>query len=107
MVLTNTKLKELKGVLKGHKDTKGKLRLNLVPPRAYESIALVREFGCNKYGDPWGWLEHVKEEELIEACKRHILRIEMGETNDPESNLLHLEHALCSLAMAIEIIKSK
>jgi hypothetical protein len=107
MTQNTNKLKELKGILKGHKDTKGKLKLNLVPPRAYESIALVREFGCNKYGDPWGWLEHVKEEDLREACKRHLLRIEMGETHDPESNLLHLEHALCSLAMAIEIIKRK
>ena len=86
-----------------HKDTKGKLMLNLVPPRAIRSIALVREFGVNKYKDPWGWKDVVTVEQLVEAAKRHILYMELGENLDPESGLLHLEHALCSLAMAIEI----
>lgn len=93
--------------MKGHKDTKGKLPLNLVPPRAYESIALVRKFGNDKYGDPWAWLEATKEEDFREAARRHLLRIDMGEELDPESGLMHLEHALCSLAMAVELIKRK
>lgn len=90
-----------------HKDTKGKLKLNLIPPRSLESIAKVREFGNAKYNSPWGWLDHVKEEDLREAAKRHLLRIDLGEDIDSESGLLHLEHALCSLAMAVELIKRK
>lgn len=87
----------------GHKDTKGKLKLNLVPPRAIRSMALVREFGVNKYKDPWGWKSKVTVDEFVEAAKRHILAVELGDELDPESGLLHLEHALTSLAMAIEI----
>jgi len=92
---------------KGHKDTKGKLPLNLVPPRAYASIAKVREFGNNKYNSPWGWLEHTTPDQYIEATKRHLLKLAMKEEKDPESGLLHLEHALCSLAMAVELVKLK
>lgn len=88
------------------KDTKGKLRLNLLPPHALESIAKVREFGVSKYPSAWGWVTGVKTEDLIEATKRHLLKIDMGETKDPESGLLHIEHALCSLAMAVHQIKA-
>jgi len=107
--LTAEEIKEMQEVVTKymkedcHKDTKGKLMLNLVPPRAIRSIALVREFGVNKYKDPWGWKDVVTVEQLVEAAKRHILYMELGENLDPESGLLHLEHALCSLAMAIEI----
>lgn len=87
------------------KDTKGKLKLNLVPPRAIESIAKVREFGSSKYKDEWSWVTAVKAEDLIEATKRHLLKKDLGEDIDPESGLSHLDHALCSLAMAVEIIK--
>jgi hypothetical protein len=86
-----------------HKDTKGKIKLNLVPPRAYEQIAKVREFGNNKYGSAWGWLEACKESDFIEAAKRHLNAYAKGEITDPESGLDHLDHALTSLAMASEL----
>lgn len=100
-------VKNVFGVLKGHKDTAGKLPLNLVPPRAYESIAKVRDFGNKKYGDPWKWLECTTADQYIEATRRHLLKIDLGEDLDPESGLLHLEHALCSLAMAVELVRRK
>lgn len=95
--------KNVFGILKGHKDTAGKLPLNLVPPRAYQAIALVREFGCKKYGDPWKWLECTTADQYIEAAKRHFLKIELGEEIDPESGLPHLFHAQCSISMAVEL----
>lgn len=85
------------------KDIKGKLRLNLIPPQALVSIAKVREFGVSKYPSEWGWKDSVPQAALIEACKRHLLKIDLGEKVDSESGLLHLEHALCSLAMAVEL----
>lgn len=33
----------------------GKLKLSLVPPQIIADIAKVREFGCEKYGDPESW----------------------------------------------------
>ena len=88
-----------------NKDTKGKVPLNLLPPYAIESIARVREFGNSKYNSAWGWLETVTASELIEATKRHLLQLDKGVLRDDESGLLHLEHAACSLMMALELSK--
>ena len=91
-----------------NKETEGKLPLNLVPPRAIESLAQVRKFGNKKYKDPWGWLNDVDAYDFIEAAKRHMLRCELEDNlyaKDSESGLMHLEHALCSLAMAVEILR--
>lgn len=88
-----------------HKDTKGKLKLNLVPRKALKSVARVREFGNNKYPSKTGFefLKHVKSDDLVEAAWRHILEHLEGRLEDPESGELHLAHAATSLLMAIEI----
>lgn len=90
-----------------HKQTEGKIPLNLVPPRAYEAIAKVREFGVKKYKDPWGWKKACTKEQFTEAAKRHLNKIMKGENFDDESGLPHLYHALCSLAMAVELYDLK
>lgn len=97
----------MKKKLNGHKEVAGKLPINLVPLRALESIAKVREFGVKKYSDPWAWLTLVEPNAFIEATRRHIITHLKGNEIDKESGLAHLEHALCSLAMAVEIIKLK
>ena len=91
----------------GIKDTKGKLKLNLVPIRATKEIAKVRAFGVDKYGEPWAWLrnEATTSDMFVEATMRHILEWRLGIESDPESDLDHLSHALTSLAMAVEIIQ--
>lgn len=86
-----------------NKDTKGKLRMDLIPPRALVAIAKVREFGNNKYGSPWGWLDNTDPKDFITATKRHLLQIDLGEDLDKESSIDHLYHALTSLAMAVEL----
>lgn len=90
-----------------HKDTVGKVKLNLVPPRSQEAIARVREFGVNKYKDPWGWMLACTEDEFIEAVKRHLNKRDRGEEIDPESGLPHIYHALCGMAMAVELFMVK
>lgn len=92
------------GEVMSQKDTQGKLKLNLIPPRALKAIALVREFGVNKYKEEWGWLKSVTREQLQEAGKRHQLREDMGELVDPESGLPHAYHRLCSYAMEVELL---
>lgn len=87
------------------KDTKGKLKLNLVPNYGLEAVARVREFGCNKYpGDVDGYITAVKCSDMVEACRRHLLKHNKGELLDPESMELHLSHVACSAMMAIEIL---
>lgn len=87
------------------KDTKGKLKLNLVPNHGIEAVARVREFGNNKYPpDPNSYLEDVRIEDLVEACRRHLLKHQKGELLDDESLELHLSHVAASAMMAIEIL---
>ena len=86
------------------KQTEGKLRLDLIPPRAEEAIAKVRAFGVTKYKEEWAWKEDVPASEFITAAQRHIRSHRAGEGVDPESNLPHIWHALTSLAMAVEIM---
>jgi hypothetical protein len=91
---------------KAGKDTKDKLDPSLVPFNAIEGIVGVREFGNRKYS-PDSFYK-VPPQQLVDATFRHVMQVLKHEDLmlvDPESGLLHLEHALCSLAGAVEIIK--
>jgi len=78
----------------------------LIPFRAIESVVKVREFGNSKYS-PDSFYK-VDPRLLVDAAFRHIMVV-LKENNllleDDESGLKHLEHALCSLAGAVEILK--
>ena len=88
------------------KDTKGKLKLNLVPDFGLEAVARVREFGCKKYpGPPNEYITKVSVDDLVEACRRHLLKHRKGELVDEESLEMHLAHVATSAMMAIEIIQ--
>lgn len=84
------------------KDTRGKPKLGLVPRAAMEEMAKVREFGIEKYKDDEMWRQ-VPESDFIHATLRHIFKYLDGENIDPESNLEHLSHALCSLSLAVAV----
>jgi hypothetical protein len=102
-----------------HKDVVGKLKLDLVPPRSLEAIALVREFGNDKYSkiaiskglDPikeniaWGWRDQkqVTIPQLAVAIKRHQNDIDRGIFFDKESGHPHWYHIACDAAMICEI----
>lgn len=88
------------------KDIKGKMNPSLIPLRAMESITRVREFGNQKY-TPESFYQ-VDPKLLVDAAFRHLVAVlKTGNLNepDPESGLLHLEHALCSLGGAVEILR--
>ncbi len=95
-----------------HKETIGKLGMDLIPPHALKAIAEVRDFGQTKYPDPWEWVYEVSIDDLMAACDRHLLELKYVHSEgygslDKESKLPHLWHALTSLAMAVEILGCK
>ena len=92
------------GAVMGFKDTIGKPKLRYIPYDALVAIANVREFGIAKYKDDLGWKE-VPADDFAEASLRHIYKYFKGELVDPESGLNHLDHALCSLALAVAVTK--
>jgi hypothetical protein len=79
----------------GAKLDTGKVRPSLIlngMARALTAVAEVGTFGANKYTDG-GWV-HVPNgfARYEDAQQRHALARAKGETHDPESKLLHLQH---------------
>jgi hypothetical protein len=73
--------------------------LHLIPPEALMAIATVLGFGAEKYGaNDWREdLNKVKMSRNYSSLQRHLNQFWSGEDLDPESNLPHLDHALCQL----------
>lgn len=79
----------------------GKLRYDLIPPSSLKGLAAVLTYGAKKY-KPNNWRGGDKDR-YIAALFRHIEAWREGEQRDPESKLLHLDHALCNLAFLKEL----
>jgi len=85
----------------------GKIRPSLVPPEAIRAIARVRGYGITKYTDPDNW-RRVEPERYVDAALRHMLDVvEDMHSTDPESGLLHAEHALTNLAFLCALLKGE
>lgn len=81
----------------------GKIRPTLVPTEIIRAIAKVREYGCEKYGDPENW-RRVEPERYRDAMYRHMLAyIDNPKSVDDESGLPHLWHLACNAAFLIEL----
>jgi len=80
----------------GLRFNKGKLRYDLVEPRAFEDFVKVLTDGANKYFDR-NWERGLSWTSVIASLKRHIAAIEKGEDFDPESKRLHIAHAACNV----------
>ena len=79
----------------------GKLPLTLVPLEILEAVAVVREYGNLKYGDPENW-RTVEKERYRSATFRHFveyLREPYG--FDSESGIPHLYHMACNIAFLV------
>lgn len=77
------------------KKDKDKLRMELIPPSAYESLAKVLTFGAKKYA-PDSW-KKVERDRYIGALLRHfVLYLKDPNGRDEEGGLLHSEHLLCN-----------
>jgi len=85
---------------KGIKHDDNKPQFRLIPQMALLEAAKVMTFGAKKYA-PNNWML-VKDghDRYIDAALRHINAHLTGEVVDPESELPHLSHAVCSLMMA-------
>jgi hypothetical protein len=90
----------------GTKQDKGKPDFTYVSYELLEEIAKVRAFGANKYSRD-NWKQGFKVTRSLAAALRHIFTFLAGETNDPESGLSHLAHAVCSLEHAIYDMKKR
>lgn len=85
----------------------GKPRLSLVPTEIIRNIAVIREYGNNKYGDPENW-RTVEVERYRDAAYRHLLAyIDDPASVDDESGLPHLWHLACNVAFLCELERVK
>ena len=80
----------------------GKVRLELVPPRAIEGLGKVLTMGAEKYGAN-NWRKCEDTERYMGAALRHINARRQGELVDPESGLDHLFHAMTNLMFITEL----
>jgi hypothetical protein len=80
----------------GVKNDSEKPRWELLPLATVEDMVKVLTYGAKKYA-PDNW-KHVRpKERYLAAALRHLTAWQHGEVIDPESNLPHLAHALCSI----------
>lgn len=86
----------------GKKYDSDKIRWDLVPFGALESVAKIITFGAKKYGENnWKTLENF-EDRYFAAFMRHIMSWRQGEEADPESGEPHLAHAMCNLLFLLD-----
>jgi hypothetical protein len=90
----------------GVKHDSGKPDLSMVSWELMEEVAKVRMFGAQKYARD-NWKRGFKVTRSLAASLRHIFLFLAGQTNDPESGLSHLSHAVCGLEHAIFTMKHK
>ena len=83
----------------GRKDDSGKLRFDLIPPRALEELARVYSIGAAKYEDR-NWEKGIKWGRVFAAMMRHGWAWWRGETHDPVDGQHHLSSvAWCAFAL--------
>lgn len=81
----------------------GKLRLTLVPTELIRAVAVIREYGVNKYGESESW-KRVEVQRYRDAAYRHFLSyIDNPKSVDEESGLPHLWHLACNIAFLCEL----
>ena len=83
----------------------GKIRPTLVPRQIIRAIAVVREYGVEKYGSAENW-RAVEIERYRDAAYRHWLAyLDDPHGVDKESGLSNLWHLACNIAFLIELEK--
>ena len=87
------------------KEDNGKPKLSLVPLQILYDIAVVREYGCEKYpnGGKDNW-KLVSADRYRDAMFRHMIAyIRDPASVDSESGLPHLWHLACNVAFLCEM----
>ncbi len=86
------------------KQEDGKVRFDLIPPEVEYALAAVLTYGARKHSDR-GWERHLNDpdfyDQIYAALRRHLYDDRTGKLRDKETNMLHLSHAFCDLAMLL------
>jgi len=88
------------------KHSQGKLRTDLLPPEAIESIAEGLTYGASKYADR-NWELGIKDDVIIGSILRHLLAIMKGIEIDEESGLPHATHLITNAAFLTTFAKRR
>lgn len=80
----------------------GKNRVELVPVRPLEEIALAFTYGAQKY-EPDNYRRGTNWRRYLGAALRHTFAFARGEDADPETGLSHLAHAAACLMILREL----
>ncbi len=75
-----------------------------IPLEAMWQMGAAFTYGQKKYAKN-NYRKGMKVSRQLAAAVRHIYQHLSGETNDPESGVTHLGHALASIAMATYTLK--
>lgn len=86
----------------GNKDTTGKVRMDLFPPKTFADVCAGFTYGAEKYSD-WNWLKGVPISKYEAAAKRHMEADKAGEILDPETGVPNLALAICCLTIMNEL----
>ena len=73
-----------------------KVRLDLLPIAPLIAVGKVLTYGAKKYAER-NWEKGLAWSRCYAAALRHLFAWWSGETNDPETGLNHLDHALCEI----------
>lgn len=79
----------------GLRFNEGKLRYDLIHPKAEEGLVKVLTKGAEKYAER-NWEKGMAWSTVIASLKRHLAAIEKGEDYDSETGELHVDHLQCN-----------
>lgn len=85
----------------GLRFNEGKLRYDLLPPKALKEMAKIMTYGATKYA-PRNWEKGMDWSKCLASLKRHLADFEHCIDNDDESNCLHIAHVAVNAAFLTE-----
>lgn len=86
----------------GVKYDQDKPDMSLLSSIAITELTAVLDFGKRKYA-AHNWRKGISTTRLLGAALRHIFAYLRGETNDPETGLSHIAHAMCCCMFILEL----
>ncbi len=87
----------------GRKDDSGKLQYSLVDPYALAWLVGVLTHGAIRYApENWRMVENANVR-YYEALERHLQAWRTGESDDPDSGMPHLAHAMCDVMFLLAL----
>lgn len=90
----------------GQKYDTGKLRYDLLPPKALEHLVKIYTDGSMKYA-PRNWEKGMSWGRIFAAVMRHLWAFWAGETYDKDSGCLHVAHAAWGCLALVEYVLNK